>query len=44
MKLTAQEKQEVIKLVEGSELGIHQTLLRLGIAKSTCHPGFCGIL
>ena len=35
MKLTAQEKQEVIKLVEGSELGVHQTLLRLGIAKST---------
>jgi len=30
MKLTAQEKQEVIRLVEGSELGVNQTLLKLG--------------
>ena len=40
MKLTAQEKQEVIKLVEGSELGVHQTLLRLGIAKSTFYKWY----
>ena len=40
MKLTAQEKQEVIKMVEGSELGVHQTLLRLGIAKSTFYKWY----
>jgi putative transposase len=40
MKLTAQEKQEVIKLVEGSEQGVHQTLLRLGIAKSTFYKWY----
>jgi transposase-like protein len=40
MKLTAQEKQEVIKLVEGSELGVHQTLQGLGIAKSTFYKWY----
>ena len=40
MKLTAQEKQEVIKLVEGSELGVHQTLQKLGIAKSTFYKWY----
>ena len=40
MKLTAQEKQEVIRLVEGSELGVNQTLLKLGIAKSTFYKWY----
>jgi len=40
MKLTAQEKQEVIKLVEGSELGVHQTIQKLGIAKSTFYKWY----
>jgi len=40
MRLTVQEKQEVIKMVEGSELGVHQTLLRLGIAKSTFYKWY----
>jgi len=35
MRLTAQEKQEIIKLVEGSDMGIHRCLQHLGIAKST---------
>lgn len=35
MRLTAAEKQEIIKLVEHSELGVNRTLLQLGINKST---------
>jgi transposase-like protein len=35
MRLTAQEKQEIINLVEGSDMGIHRCLQHLGIAKST---------
>ena len=34
MRLTAQEKQEIINLVEGSDMGIHRCLQHLGIAKS----------
>lgn len=35
MRLTAAEKQEVIKIVERSELGVNRTLDQLGINKST---------
>lgn len=35
MRFTTDEKMEIIKLVEGSELGVHQTLKHLGIHKST---------
>jgi putative transposase len=35
MRLTAAEKQEIIKLVERSELGVNRTLAQLGINKST---------
>jgi transposase-like protein len=35
MRLTAAEKQEIIKLVERSELGVNRTLDQLGINKST---------
>ena len=35
MRLTAQEKQEIINLVEGSDMGIHRCLQHIGIAKST---------
>jgi transposase InsO family protein/transposase-like protein len=35
MRLTAAEKQEIIKLVDRSELGVNRTLTQLGINKST---------
>ena len=35
MRLTAQEKQEIIDLVEGFDMGINRCLQHLGIAKST---------
>jgi transposase InsO family protein len=35
MRLTASEKQEIIWLVERSELGVNRTLAQLGINKST---------
>lgn len=35
MRFTADEKMEIIKLVEGSELGVNQTLKQIGIHKST---------
>jgi transposase-like protein len=35
MRLTAQEKQEIIDLVEGSDMSIERSLQKLGIAKST---------
>lgn len=35
MRLTAAEKQAIIKLVERSELGVNRTLQQLGINKST---------
>lgn len=39
MRLTAQEKQEIINLVEGSDMGIHRCLQHLGIAKSNSLNG-----
>jgi len=35
MRLTAAEKEEIIRTVEGSELGVNKTLNQLGIHKST---------
>jgi putative transposase len=35
MRLSASKKQEIITLVEHSELGVNRTLLQLGINKST---------
>jgi len=35
MRLTASEKEEIIRMVEGSELGVNKTLRQLGIHKST---------
>ena len=35
MRFTTEEKMEIIKLFEGSELGVNQTLRQLGIHKST---------
>ena len=35
MRFTPSEKQEIIQLVDRSELGVTQTLKRLGIHKST---------
>jgi putative transposase len=40
MRLTAAEKQEIIKLVEGSEIGVNRTLLQLGINKSTFYKWY----
>ena len=35
MRLNQNEKQEIIRLVEGSDLGVTRTLKELGIHKST---------
>ena len=35
MRFTQQEKYEIIRLVEDSEIGVSRTLLKLGIHKST---------
>lgn len=35
MRLNPSEKLEIIRLVEGAELGVNKTLLQLGINKST---------
>jgi transposase InsO family protein len=35
MRLTASEKLEIIRLVEGSDLGVNKTLEQLGISKSS---------
>jgi len=40
MRLTAAEKQEIIKLVERSEIGVNRTLLQLGINKSTFYKWY----
>ena len=40
MRLTAAEKQEIIQLVDGSDLGVNQTLKRLGIHKSTFYKWY----
>ncbi len=40
MRLTAQEKQEIIDLVAGSDMGIHRCLQHLGIAKSTFYKWY----
>ena len=40
MRLTAAEKQEIIMLVERSEIGVNRTLLQLGINKSTFYKWY----
>ena len=35
MRLTAEEKQEIIWIVERSDLGVNRTLQQLGVPKST---------
>lgn len=40
MRLTVSEKEEIIKLVERSELGVNRTLLQLGINKSTFYKWY----
>jgi len=40
MRLTAAEKQEIIQLVERSELGVNKTLNQLGINKSTFYKWY----
>ena len=40
MRLTAQEKQEIINIVEGSELSVDRSLQHLGIAKSTFYKWY----
>ena len=44
MRLTVAEKQEIIKLVEGSDIGVNKTLLQLGINKSTFYKWYKGYL
>ncbi|MBC6490103.1 hypothetical protein BC349_03925 [Flavihumibacter stibioxidans] len=40
MRLSAAEKEEIIRLVDGSELGVNQTLRQLGIHKSTFYKWY----
>ena len=40
MRRTAAEKYALIRLVEGSELPVRQTLRELRINRSTFYPGF----
>lgn len=40
MRLTASEKQEIIMLVERSQIGVNKTLLQLGINKSTFYKWY----
>jgi predicted DNA-binding protein (UPF0251 family) len=38
MRFSQQEKMEIIRLVDGSDLGVTRTLKELGIHKSTFYP------
>ena len=40
MRLKVSEKEEIIKLVEGSDLGVNRTLLQLGINMSTFYKWY----
>ena len=40
MRFTASEKQEIIKLVEQSDIGVNRSLKQLGIAKSTFYKWY----
>jgi len=40
MRLTASEKEEIIRLVDGSDLGVNRTLRELGINKSTFYKWY----
>ena len=41
MRLTAAEKAEVIRLVEGSDLSVRRTLAELGVHRSTFYAWYC---
>ena len=41
MRLTAAEKREVIRLVEGSDLSVRQTLQELGVNRATFYAWYC---
>lgn len=40
MRLTAQEKQEIIWMIERSDIGVNRSLIQLGIAKSTFYKWY----
>ena len=40
MRRSASEKLEIIRIVEGSELGVKQTLEELGISRSTFYEWY----
>ena len=40
MRLTASEKEEIIRLVDGSDLGVNRTLRELGINKSSFYKWY----
>jgi transposase-like protein len=40
MRLSVQEKQEIIQLVDHSDLGVNRTLRQLGIHKSTFYKWY----
>ena len=40
MRLTAAEKAEVIRLVEGSDLSVRRTLAELGVHRSTFYTWY----
>jgi transposase len=40
MRLTASEKEEIIRLVDGSDLGVNRTLQEIGINKSTFYKWY----
>ena len=40
MRLTAAEKHEIIRLVEGSDLSVRRTLRELGVHRSTFYAGY----
>ena len=40
MRWTASEKEEIIRLVDGSDLGVNRTLRELGINKSTFYKWY----
>lgn len=40
MRRSASEKMEIIRIVEGSELGVKRTLQELGISRSTFYEWY----
>lgn len=44
MRLSVQEKQEIIHLVDHSDLGVNRTLRQLGVNKSTFYKWYNAFL